>query len=207
LFPKAGLYAITKNEKNEHKLINQVEAALMGGACAIQYRDKIRTLPQQRPIATAIKSLCEQYSATFIINDHIELALSVDAHGVHLGVEDHSIVTARKKLGRKAIIGVSCYDSLKRAEVACQQGADYIAFGRFFNSHNKPNATQASSALLETASKKYALPIVAIGGITPKNGALLLTAGAHLLAVIDSVFGSGDPQNNARKFVSLFPKK
>ncbi len=207
MFPKAGLYAITKNEKNNHKLIDQVEAALMGGAHVIQYRDKTRTLAQQRPIATALKSLCEQYSATFIINDHIELALSVDAHGVHLGLNDHSIAAARSKLGLNAIIGVSCYDSLERAEMAYQQGADYIALGRFFSSNNKPDAAQASPGLLTTANKKYALPIVAIGGVTPKNGASLLTAGAHLLAAIDSVFGSGDPQKNARKFISLFPKK
>lgn len=206
MFPKAGLYAITKNEKNDQKLLTQIEAALMGGAHVIQYRDKIRTLAQQRPIATAIKNLCAQYAATFIINDHIELALSVDAHGVHLGVNDNSITTARAKLGHKAIIGISCYNSLKHAETACQQGANYIAFGRFFSSHNKPNAAQASPALLATANKKYKLPIVAIGGITPENGLSLLTSGAHLLAAIDSVFGSGDPKSNAKKFVSLFHK-
>jgi len=207
LFPKSGLYAITKDEKNDKKLISQVEAVLMGGAHVIQYRDKIRTPAQQHAIALALKNLCAQYQTVFIINDHIELALAVQAHGVHLGLKDHSIAAARTKLGANAVIGISCYNSLQRAAAAHQQGADYIALGRFFDSYNKPDAALASPALLTIANQKYNLPIVAIGGITPENGASLLASGAHLLAAIDSIFGSGDPQHNTKKFIGLFPPK
>ena len=104
----------------------------------------------------------------------------------------------------RAIIGVSCYNSLQRAHAAAAAGADYIAFGRFFPSHTKPAAVQAEAALLEQARPQLDLPLVAIGGITPENGTTLLAAGANLLAVIHGVFGQPDVQTAAERYTKLF---
>jgi thiamine-phosphate pyrophosphorylase len=105
-----------------------------------------------------------------IVNDDPRLAAEVEADGVHLGRDDRGLRPARKLLGPSAIIGVSCYDRLERARVAQAEGADYLAFGRFFPSHSKPGAVPAGIELLRAAHREFYLPLVAIGGITPENG-------------------------------------
>ena len=105
-------------------------------------------------------------------------------------------------MGSDAIIGASCYASLKDAERACQQGASYVAFGRFFPSSSKPSAPPVEIALLKQIS--LPIPLVAIGGITAANGGQLLSAGANLLAVIDSVCNAVDVKTAASQFQSLF---
>ena len=109
--------------------------------------------------------------------------------------------------GADAIIGVSCYNSLQRAQAAAAAGADYVAFGRFYPSHTKPDAVQAQPALLAQAHRQLTLPLVAIGGITPENGGTLLAAGANLLAVIHGIFGQPDIQAAAQRYTDLFEVK
>jgi thiamine-phosphate pyrophosphorylase len=99
---------------------------------------------------------------------------------------------------------VSCYNQLERARAAAGTGASYVAFGRFFPSNTKPGAVQALPALLTQARREIKLPIVAIGGITPENGAELVHAGADLLAVIQGVFGQSDIRAAARAYAALF---
>ncbi|MGH8458929.1 MAG: thiamine phosphate synthase, partial [Nevskiales bacterium] len=123
---------------------------------------------------------------------------------VHLGGEDAGLRAARSRLGDNAIIGISCYDSLELARKARTAGADYLAFGAFFDSPTKPAAVRAPLALLREAGDNLRLPVVAIGGVTLGNGAELVKAGASLLAVISGVFGSNDPEKAARAYVALF---
>jgi thiamine-phosphate pyrophosphorylase len=118
------------------------------------------------------------------------------------------LATARHRLGTEAIIGISCYNRLELALRASRLGADYIAFGRFFSSRSKPQAVQAEAHLLRKAREQLALPLVAIGGITPENGRQLIEAGADMLAVIHAVFGQPDIRQACRRFQSLFtPEK
>ena len=140
----------------------------------------------------------------FLVNDDVELAKQTQADGVHLGREDVSLVQARTQLGPQAIIGVSCYNELARAVQAQNEGADYVAFGRFFPSRTKPQAVQADLELLREAKTKLHIPIVAIGGITPENGASLIAAGADALAVIEGVFGQADVRAAAARYARLF---
>jgi thiamine-phosphate pyrophosphorylase len=142
----------------------------------------------------------------FIVNDDAALARQSQADGVHLGREDTAPVQARARLGSRAIIGVSCYNELPRAQAAQEQGADYVAFGRFFPSRTKPQAVQAGPELLHEAKKKLRIPVVAIGGITPENGASLIAAGADALAVIEGVFGQADVRAAAERYAQLFAK-
>jgi thiamine-phosphate pyrophosphorylase len=111
---------------------------------------------------------------------------------------------ARERLGQGAIIGVSCYNRLELAIEAEQQGADYVAFGAFFPSRVKPDAAIATLALLHTAQQRLHIPICAIGGISADNSAVLLNAGADMLAVISAVFAAGDIEAAARRFSNVF---
>lgn len=202
-FPSCGLYAITADSHDSPETLTlAVRAALRGGARVIQYR--VKSARDRLAEARLLLAECRAADVPLIVNDDIELALAVGADGVHLGQDDGSLAEARARLGAKALIGVSCYDSPQRAfDVECQ-GADYVAFGRFFPSASKPHAPLAHLETLREAKRQLHVPIVAIGGITADNGSALLEAGADLLAVIDAVFGVADPEHAARAFQSLF---
>jgi thiamine-phosphate pyrophosphorylase len=200
-----GLYAITDSHLiPADKLTDQVAAAIRGGACVIQYRDKSSNPEQRQQQAAALALLCHDHGIPLIINDDVELAVAVGAHGVHLGKTDSTVRSARKQLGANAIIGVSCYNELERAVEAASEGADYVAFGRFFPSQSKPDAVTADPELLRQARQRLGIAVVAIGGITPENGPPLVTAGAQLLAAIHGVFGQTDVQAAARRYAKLF---
>jgi len=201
-FPECGLYAITQTDnKSAETIINEVIAAIRGGAVIVQYRDK-------NPLdadffAKELLKVCHQYKVPLLVNDDVELAFRVGADGVHIGKEDGAIAQARKRLGNNAIIGVSCYNSVEQALEAQGQGATYVAVGRFFPSSSKPLAAPAQIETLQQAKLLLNIPIVAIGGILPENGAQLLTAGADLLAVIGGLFEC-QPEQSARAYQALF---
>lgn len=201
-FPARGLYAITQTDnKSITTILAEIERVLSGGAVVVQYRDKN---PQNALLlASELVKLCHQYHAPLIINDDIELALQVAADGVHLGKEDGAVAHARQRLGNDAIIGVSCYNSVDRAIEAQRDGADYVAFGRFFTSSSKPLAAPADINTLHQTKRVLTVPIVAIGGILPDNGGQLLDAGADLLAVIGGLF-TAQPEHAARAYRDLF---
>lgn len=201
-FPARGLYAITQTDnKSITTILAEIERVLSGGAVVVQYRDKN---PQNALLlASGLVKLCHQYHAPLIINDDIELALQVAADGVHLGKEDGAVAHARQRLGNDAIIGVSCYNSVDRAIEAQRDGADYVAFGRFFTSSSKPLAAPADINTLHQTKRVLTVPIVAIGGILPDNGGQLLDAGADLLAVIGGLF-TAQPEHAARAYRDLF---
>lgn len=201
-FPASGLYAITQTaNKSPDTVINEVAAAIKGGAIIVQYRDKN---PVNAPyLAHELVKICHRHKVPLLINDDIELAALVGADGVHLGKEDGAVTQARKQLGSAAIIGVSCYDAVEQAIAAQAQGATYAAFGRFFPSSSKPLAAPAHIETLQQAKLTLTIPIVAIGGILPNNGAQLLAAGADLLAVIGGIF-EHQPEQSARAYQALF---
>jgi len=202
-FPSSGLYAITaESSSTPDQLAQAVKAALRGGAKVIQYRAK--SAHDRLAEARLLLIECRAFEVPLIINDDVELAFEIGAEGVHLGRDDGSIQAARARLGTGAIIGVSCYDSVDRALEAEREGASYVAFGRFFPSASKPDAPCARLQTLTEAKRKMSLPIVAIGGIVPGNGRCLIEAGADVLAVIDGVFGGGDPERAASAFKPLF---
>jgi thiamine-phosphate pyrophosphorylase len=196
-----GLYAITNGPR--HDLLEAAEQALAGGAQVLQYRDESNDTSRRLAEATALKRLCDSYGIPLIIEQDIALAQAVSAHGVHLGNDEDDIGAARALLGNHAIIGVSCRDSLQRARAAAQDGAGYISFGACFASPTKPLAPRASIELLGQ-SAAFGVPRVAIGGITPDNGAALVAAGADFLASISTLFGSADVRATARRFAQLY---
>jgi thiamine-phosphate pyrophosphorylase len=201
----AGLYAIADTQYlDDARLLPAVGEAIAGGARVIQYRDKSHDMTARLAQAKKIVVLCRQHDVLFIVNDDVTLAKQLQAAGVHLGREDASLAQARAQLGPQAIIGVSCYNELARAVKAQAEGADYVAFGSFFPSRTKPQAVRAGLELLCEAKQKLHIPVVAIGGITPENGAHLLAAGADALAVIEGVFGQNDVRAAAERYTRLF---
>lgn len=199
-----GLYAITPDSADTADLLRRTRLVLEGGARVLQYRSKSVDAALKRAQAAALRELAREFAVPFIVNDDVRLAAQVDADGVHLGAADGGLDAARAALGKHIIIGISCYNRLSLAREAASGGVDYVAFGAFFPSGVKPAAVRADAGLLRQARAELAVPLVAIGGITPQNGAALLDAGADALAVISVVFDAADIRAVARDFSRLF---
>jgi thiamine-phosphate pyrophosphorylase len=202
----SGLYAVTPDNNDTPGLLASVEAALSGGARLLQYRNKSASPALRLIQGRALLALCWEYQVPLIINDHLDLALALDAHGLHLGSDDGQLPEARVRLGAGKILGASCYRSVETAMDAQQSGADYVAFGGFFPSTVKPSAVRAPLALLQDAKQRLSVPVVAIGGITTANAPQLLAAGADSVAVISALFGAPDIRAAAREFSAFFPR-
>jgi len=198
-----GLYAITDPVLCANSLLADARAAIEGGIRLLQYRNKSASRAQQQAEAAELSALCHEHRITFLVNDDPRLAKQVDADGVHLGQQDGAIQPARDLLGADKIIGISCNNRFDDALEAQRQGADYVAFGRFYSSHTKPGAPQASPDLLQQAQQVLILPTVAIGGITPQNAPPLLEAGAQMLAVIHGLFGQRDVRSAAQRYAAV----
>ncbi|MFN2360852.1 MAG: thiamine phosphate synthase [Marinobacter sp.] len=203
---RPGLYAITDSQLlPADRLLAAVDAALRGGAVLVQYREKSAPQPERLRQARDLAALCRNAGVPLIINDDPELARRCSAAGVHLGQSDHSLVYARQQLGEHAIIGATCHADLALAASADRDGADYLAFGRFFNSTTKPDAPAADTSVLARA-RQFGKPVTAIGGITVDNGETLIRAGADQLAVVGGLFHGGlaSIEERARQFTRLF---
>jgi len=201
---RQGVYAITDAGllPDDDTLIAACESALAGGLALLQYRDKSRDAERRHRQASALAIRCARHGVPLIINDDLTLAerLRREGHGgvgVHLGQQDGSLREARRALGEAAIIGATCHARLDLAAQACEAGASYLAFGRFFTSRTKPDAPPARLELLAEAAR-FGLPRVAIGGIDADNVRQARRAGAELLATVQAVFGRGEPASNVQ---------
>jgi thiamine-phosphate pyrophosphorylase len=199
-----GLYAITPEDPDTERLARRVEAALSGGAALVQYRSKSAEPALQCSQARRLLEQCRRHGALLVVNDDVELALALGADGVHLGREDGDVAAARARLPATALLGVSCYDRIELATAAVDAGADYVAFGSAFVSPTKPEAVRAAPELFVNARARLAVPIVAIGGITPENARLVIDAGADAVAVITALFGATDIRAASAAFCDLF---
>lgn len=206
----AGLYAITPDLADTDRLAALVEAAIAGGARTVQYRNKVADAALRSAQASRIAALCRAGDAQLIVNDHVELAISIDGAGLHVGADDHAGLDAlrdlRMRLGTERILGVSCYRDVALARDAVAAGADYVAFGSVFPSTTKPHAPSAALTVF-AAARALGVPLVGIGGITLANLPSLVAAGAHAAAVIGTLFASGDPRavrDSARALADVF---
>lgn len=184
-----GLYALTPD--GCPSLLESVEKAIAGGACMIQYRDKTASIAERKERAEVLLALCRSRHTPLIINDDLELALALDADGVHLGADDPSISEARDRFP-DGLIGASCYNDFARAQTAVRSGASYVAFGSFYASPTRPEAVTAQPDLLMRACRELPVPVCAIGGIRADNATPVIQAGADLLAVCSGVFAQPD---------------
>ncbi len=195
-----GLYAITPDGSDFALLVEKVVAALEGGITALQYRNKTAGPDQRSAEARRLRALCRSHGVPFIVNDDLQLAIDVEADGVHLGRDDGDVAAARRRLPGK-ILGASCYRDLELARQAVIAGADYVAFGSVFASATKPAAVRAPLSLFQ---HDLGVPLCAIGGINLHNAGEVIAAGADLLAVISDLFDAPDVKSRAMRYGELF---
>jgi thiamine-phosphate pyrophosphorylase len=202
-----GLYAVTPDDRLLPRLSALVEAALEGGTRLVQYRNKQAPAPLRRAQAAELLRICRAYGARLIVNDDIWLAVEIGADGAHVGQDDlpgGDLAAARRALGPKRLLGVSCYADLARVEAAARAGADYVGIGSVFASATKPDAVTAPLSLLAEARRRFDLPVAAIGGISLANAREVVAAGADMIAVISDLFNAMNIRRRAEDFQKLF---
>ena len=186
------LYAVTDRAwLNGETLESQVEKALRGGATFVQLREKELDEEMFLEEAKKIKKLCAEYHVPFVINDNVDIALKIDADGVHVGQSDMEAGKVREKLGPDKIIGVSA-QTVEQALRAQEHGADYLGVGAVFPTGSKADAVEVDHNVLKAICEAVDIPVIAIGGITKDNVKDLAGSGICGIAVISAIFGQKD---------------
>jgi len=204
MIPQCRLYLITPPRLDDPgAFARDLEAALdAGDVAALQIRLKDHSEREIAGLARRLVSLAQDRGVAVLMNDSPALAIELGCDGVHLGQDDMSYAEARRMLGPRAMIGVSCYDSRDLAMEAADAGADYVAFGAFFDTATKAARARADLEIMEIWQETVQTPCVAIGGITPDNCPPLVTAGADFLAASAGVWGHpGGPAAAVRAFI------
>lgn len=193
------LYAVTDPTWTKtHTLYEQVEAALMGGVTMVQLREKNGNRQERYEEAKQLLALCQSFHVPLIINDDVELAVCVDADGVHVGQKDMPADKARAMLGGNKIIGVSA-KTVEQARIAKEAGADYLGVGAAFATGTKKDATVIPHKQYQTIKDAVGLPIVAIGGITRENVNELCGTGVDGVALVSAIFASEHIEDTCRE--------
>ena len=202
----AGVYLLTPDAVGAEfdRVLAVVDQALSAGVRVVQYRNKKADGSERERQARALVRLVQAAEALAIVNDRVELAVALGADGVHLGRDDGDVRAARLLLP-DALLGVSCYNEIGRADQAVVDGADAIAFGSIFPSSTKPDAVRAPLDLVKAARNRWPTRrIVAIGGIAHGNIHEVAQAGAHAAAVISAIFDASDPRGAAVALIDQF---
>ncbi|MEM8800643.1 MAG: thiamine phosphate synthase [Pseudomonadota bacterium] len=180
---------MTPEHASPGEFLSALENALMGGPVAcLQLRLKGQSDADILAMASAVKPLCDANDVALVVNDRADLAKRAGADAVHLGQSDGDLRAARDLLGNDVAVGVTCHASRHLAMKAGEAGADYVAFGAFFDSPTKTSLHRPAPEILTWWTSISELPCVAIGGITPENCAPLVAAGADMLAVSSAVW-------------------
>lgn len=197
------LYAVTDSSwLNGRSLAQDVEDVLKAGATFIQLREKNADYDQMLKLAKEIKALTDKYHVPFVIDDNIDVAVAVDADGVHVGQSDTEAKKAREILGENKIVGVSA-GNLKEAIEAEKNGADYIGIGAMFPTDTKKDHTDITFEQAKEITEAVNIPVVAIGGINKNNIIQLKGTGVDGVAVISAIFAQDDRYKAAKELLAL----
>ena len=194
-------YFITDSQLSRKGNVSDVRSAVRAGCRIVQYREKAKDEQEMIQEASALKKLCGG-GALFLINDHVNVALTVDADGVHLGQDDMDIKEARKILGKK-IIGITVHD-VKEAIDAEDSGADYVGLSPVFSTGTKTDAGKPCG--IDTVARVRSavnIPIVALGGVNKKNAPAIIRAGANSVAAISAVLCADDVGMEVTEFIKI----
>lgn len=199
------LYAVTDRKwlQDGQTLAGQVEQAILGGVTVVQLREKHASAAEFLAIAQKVKQVTDRYQVPLIINDNLEVALAVDAAGIHVGQEDLAAAAVRQKIGDKKIVGVSA-QTVEQALAAEQAGADYLGVGAVFPTSSKDDAVEVDFATLQAICQAVQIPVVAIGGITVQNMTALQGSGIVGVAVISAIFGKPDVKKAAQDLTAAW---
>jgi thiamine-phosphate pyrophosphorylase len=199
ILTSARLYLVTAPTPD---LLPRVEAALQGGLTLVQYRDKQANDTERLALAQQMCQLCHNYGALFILNDRADLALAVDADGVHLGQQDVSISLARRILGSQRIVGKSTTSPAEMVQ-AIKEGADYIGVGPVYETPTKAGKAAAGLEYVQYAAKNATVPWFAIGGIDNTNIDDVIQAGAPAIAIVRAIMGADNPTHAVQYCLSI----
>lgn len=196
------LYAITDERFHPGRdLIEVMEEAILGGADIVQLRDKKSSKREIFEKARALRQLTAKHGVLFIVNDHIDIALAVDADGVHLGQKDLPLPEARKLMGDK-IIGISTH-RIEEARQAERDGADYIGVGPVFATNTKEDVVDpVTTEYVRQVAAEINIPWVAIGGIKLHNVDQVLAAGATRICAVSEIVGAKDVKGTCQQFIA-----
>ena len=199
---KINLYLITDSKLTRKSVIDDAKAAIKAGVKIIQYREKEKSTKEMIEEAKKIKYICDENNVIFLINDRVDVALAVDADGVHLGTDDMPYNTARKLLKEK-IIGLTVHN-VEEASEAEKIGADYVGVSPIFETKTKLDAGPAAGLqLIKDVKRKIRIPFVAIGGINLENLKSVLEAGAKSIVAISAIVTKDDVEGECKKFIKI----
>ena len=203
---KLRLYAVTDSAwLNGRSLAEVVREAIEGGATVVQYREKNKGYEDMLKEAREVCAVCREYGVPFIMNDSVEIAIAVDADGVHLGLDDGDLKAARELLGEGKIIGASTHN-VQEALSAQAQGADYLGCGAVFGSTTKTDISSITVDILAQVTSAVQIPVVAIGGINRDNISKLNGCSLAGAAVVSAIFAQKDIRAAAKEMRALAEK-
>ena len=195
-----SLYLVTNNSDNEEKFLNTIEEAIKGGVTVVQIREKNADTLDFYNLARQVKKITTKYDVPLIINDRVDIALAIDADGVHVGQSDMPCDITRKLIGEDKILGVSA-STIGEAKKAQKDGADYIGSGAVFPTLTKDDADNVSK---EELSKITESVDVAIGGITIENAHELKNTKIAGLSVVSAIMNSDNPKKSSEELLKIF---
>jgi len=198
-----SIYLVTDNSEDEEKFLKTIEEAINGGVSVVQIREKTADTLEFYNLALKVKEITTKYNVPLIINDRVDVALAVDADGVHVGQSDMPCDITRELIGENKILGVSAatIDEAKKAE---KDGADYIGTGAVFPTSTKDDAPSITKKDLKNIVDSINIPVVAIGGINIENANELKNTGISGLSVVSAIMSADNPKKASEKLLNIF---
>ena len=198
-----SLYLVTDKSDDVEKFLNTIEEAIKGGVSVVQIREKTADTLDFYNLALKVKEITTKYNIPLIINDRVDVALAIDAEGVHVGQSDMPCDITRALVGHDKIVGVSAA-TIEEAKKAEKDGADYIGTGAVFPTATKDDAPKITKKDLKEIVDSINIPVVAIGGITIENASELIDTGISGLSVVSAIMSSDDPKKSSEKLLNIF---
>lgn len=198
-----SLYLVTDNSSDVERFLKTIEEAIIGGTTVVQLREKTADTLDFYNLALKVKEITSRYDVPLIINDRVDIALAIDADGVHVGQSDMPCDIARKLIGDEKILGVSA-NTIEEAKKAERDGADYIGTGAVFPTSTKDDADSVSKKELIDIVESINIPVVAIGGINTENAHELAGTGIAGLSVVSAIMSSDNPKKSSEELLNIF---
>ena len=198
-----SLYLVTNNSQDEEKFLKIIEDAIKGGVTIVQLREKTSGTLDFYNLAVRVKKITQKYNVPLIINDRIDIALAIDADGVHVGQSDMPAKVARNMIGNDKILGVSAA-TIKEATKAQEDSADYIGVGAVYPTNTKDDASSVTKKELKEIVESVNIPVVAIGGITQENVCELRDSGISGISVVSAIMNAKNPKLASENLLKEF---
>lgn len=201
--PDLSLYLVTNSSDDTEKFLNTIEEAIKGGTTVVQIREKTADTLDFYNLALKVKEITARYNVPLIVNDRADIALAIDADGVHVGQSDMPCEVTRRLIGEDKILGVSA-STVEEARKAERDGADYIGTGAVFPTKTKDDADSVTKEELRKIVESVDIPVVAIGGISLENAHELSGTGISGLSVVSAIMSSDNPKKSSQELLKIF---